>query len=61
MKEGTVRVDSVKEDAKYLIESVNTSKCDDFKVEWLPSPEAKREHIDLIGMQLGMRGPVYGE
>jgi hypothetical protein len=53
-RDETVRVDSVKDYAKYLIESVNTSKCDDFKVEWLPSPEAKREHIDLIGMQLGM-------
>ncbi len=49
-----VEVDSVRDYAEYLIESVNSSLCDDFVANWLPSPDAKREHIDLIGMQLGM-------
>jgi len=46
--------DNVRDYAEYLIESVNSSKCDNFVANWLPSPKAKREHIDLIGMQLGM-------
>jgi len=45
---------SVRDYGEYLIESVNASKCDNFAANWLPSPKAKREHIDLIGMQLGM-------
>jgi len=53
-KRESVRVDNVRDYAQYLIESVNTSLCDDFVANWLPSPEAKRRHIDLIGMQLGM-------
>jgi len=50
----TIEVDNVRDYAQYLIESVNSSKCDDFVANWLPSPKAKRAHIDLIGMQLGM-------
>jgi len=53
-KKETIRVNNVRDYAEYLIESVNNSLCDDFAANWLPSPEAKREHIDLIGMQLGM-------
>ena len=53
-KKETVRVNSVRGYAEYLIESVNNSLCDDFVANWLPSPKAKRAHIDLIGMQLGM-------
>ena len=53
-KKETVRVNSVRDYAEYLIESVNNSLCDDFVANWLPSPKAKRAHIDLIGMQLGM-------
>ena len=49
-----VEVNSVRDYAQYLIESVNNSLCDDFVVNWLPSPKAKRYDIDLIGMQLGM-------
>ena len=47
-------VNSVRDYAEYLIESVNSSLCDDFTVVWHKSPKAKRRDIDLIGMQLGM-------
>jgi hypothetical protein len=53
-KKESVRVDNVRDYAEYLIQSVNSSLCDDFVANWLPSPEAKRRDIDLIGMQLGM-------
>ena len=53
-KNETIEVDNVRDYAAYLIDSVNSSKCDDFVANWLPSPKAKRKHIDLIGMQLGM-------
>jgi hypothetical protein len=53
-KRESVRVDNVRDYAEYLIDSVNTSLCDDFAANWLPSPEAKKSDIDLIGMQLGM-------
>jgi len=53
-KKETIEVDNVRDYAEYLIESVNNSLCDDFVANWLPSPKAKRAHIDLIGMQLGM-------
>jgi hypothetical protein len=53
-KKETIRVDNVRDYAEYLVESVNNSLCDDFVANWLPSPKAKRVHIDLIGMQLGM-------
>ncbi len=49
-----LEVDSVRDYAEYLIQSVNTSRCDDFVANWLPSPKAKKRDIDLIGMQLGM-------
>jgi hypothetical protein len=49
----TIEVDNVRDYAEYLISSVNNSKCDDFVANWLPSPKAKKVHIDLIGMQLG--------
>ena len=50
----TKELESVREYAEYLIDSVNNSLCDDFTAIWLPSPKAKRRDIDLIGMQLGM-------
>jgi len=50
----SLEVDNVRDYAQYLVESVNNSLCDDFVANWLPSPKAKREHIDLIGMQLAM-------
>ena len=53
-KKETVRVKNVRDYAEYLINSVNTSMCDDFVANWLPSPKAKRRDIDFIGMQLGM-------
>ena len=53
-KKETLQVNNVRDYAEYLIESVNTSLCDDFAANWLPSPKAKRADIDLIGMQLGM-------
>ena len=53
-KRESIEVDNVRDYAEYLIESVNNSLCDDFVANWLPSPKAKRAHIDLIGMQLGM-------
>ena len=46
-------VTSVDDYADYIINAANTSKCADFKAVWLPSPNAKRADIDLIGMQLG--------
>ncbi len=46
--------DSVREYAEFLIESVNKSTKDNFVAKWLPSPEARRSDIDLVGMQLGM-------
>ncbi len=49
-----IEVDNVRDYAEYLVNSVNNSLCDDFVANWLPSPKAKREHIDLIGMQLAM-------
>ncbi len=49
-----VEVDNVRDYAEYLVDSVNKSACDDFVANWLPSPNAKRADIDLIGMQLGM-------
>ena len=47
-------IESVREYAEYLVESVNSSLCDDFTAVWKKSPKAKRADIDLIGMQLGM-------
>ncbi len=49
-----LEVDNVRDYAEYLVESVNSSLCDDFIAVWKPSPKAKRADIDLIGMQLGM-------
>ena len=48
-----VTVWSVDEYADYLIHSINNSAMDNFSAKWLPSPNASRKHIDLIGMQLG--------
>ncbi len=53
-RQETVEVNSVREYAEYLIESVNSSVMDNFVAKWLPSPNARRRDIDLIGMQLGM-------
>jgi O-succinylbenzoate synthase len=53
-KQETVEVSSTREYAQYLIESVNTSVMDNFVAKWLPSPNARRRDIDLIGMELGM-------
>lgn len=50
----TIRAESVREYAEFLIESVNSSSRDNFVATWLPSPDARRRDIDLIGMQLGM-------
>jgi len=47
-------VNSVRDYAEYIIESVNSSLCDDFTIVWKKSPKANRRDIDLIGMQLGM-------
>jgi len=46
-------VDSVEKYADYIITTVNQSGMDNFSAKWLPSPNASRKHIDLIGMQLG--------
>jgi len=46
-------VGSVDEYADYIIVAVNKSGMDNFSAKWLPSPNASRKHIDLIGMQLG--------
>lgn len=40
--------------AEYLIESVDSSRRDNFIAPWLPSPHARRYDIDLIGMELSM-------
>ena len=50
----SVEVNSTREYAEYLIESVNSSVMDNFVAKWLPSPEARKRDIDLIGMELGM-------
>jgi len=50
----TFEAKSVREYAEFLIESVNKSSCDNFVAQWLPSPNARRYDIDLVGMQLGM-------
>jgi hypothetical protein len=50
----SVEVNSTREYAEYLIESVNSSVMDNFVAKWLPSPNARRRDIDLIGMELGM-------
>jgi len=50
----SVEVNSVRDYAEYLVESVNKSLCDDFVANWLPSPKAQKRDIDFIGMQLGM-------
>jgi len=50
----TISVNSVDEYADYIIQAVNTSMSDNFTAQWLPSPNARREDIDLIGMKLGM-------
>ncbi len=50
----TFEANSVREYAEYLIQSVNNSARDNFVANWLPSPNARRYDIDLIGMQLGM-------
>jgi len=50
----TFEAKSVREYAEYLIRSVNASTRDNFVAQWLPSPNARRADIDLIGMQLGM-------
>ncbi|WP_456392256.1 hypothetical protein [Nitratifractor sp.] len=50
----TFEAKSVREYAEYLIRSVNGSMRDNFVARWLPSPNARRVDIDLIGMQLGM-------
>ena len=49
----TTEVNSVNEYADYIINSVNNSKCKDFKAVWLPSPNARRSDIDQIGIKLG--------
>ena len=53
-RQETVEVSSVREYGEYLIESVNKSVMDNFVAKWLPSPNARKRDIDLIGMQLGM-------
>ena len=50
----TFEAQSVREYAEYLVQSVNRSTRDNFVAQWLPSPNARRYDIDLIGMQLGM-------
>ena len=49
-----IEVNSTRDYAEYLVQSVNNSLCDNFVANWLPSPDARRADIDLIGMQLGM-------
>jgi hypothetical protein len=53
-KQESIEVESTREYAEYLIESVNSSVMDNFVAKWLPSPNARRRDIDLIGMELGM-------
>ncbi|HFC03494.1 MAG TPA: hypothetical protein ENJ74_01350, partial [Nitratifractor salsuginis] len=50
----TLEAKTVREYAEYLVQSVNRSARDNFVARWLPSPNARRYDIDLIGMQLGM-------
>ena len=50
----TKTFDSVRGYAEFLVESVNHSKMDNFIAPWLPSPNARRYDIDLVGMQLSM-------
>jgi hypothetical protein len=50
----TFEAQSVREYAEFLVESVNSSVMDNFVAKWLPSPNARRRDIDLVGMQLGM-------
>ncbi len=50
----TFEANSVREYAEYLIQSVNQSSKDNFVANWIPSPNARKYDIDLIGMQLGM-------
>ena len=50
----TIEAETVREYAEFLIQSVNRSARDNFVAKWLPSPNARRYDIDLIGMQLGM-------
>jgi len=47
-------VESVRDYVEFLIESVNDSERDNFVASWLPSPNARKVDIDLVGMQLGM-------
>jgi len=47
-----ISVNSVDEYANYIIDSVNASKSENFIAQWVPSPNARREDIDLIGMKL---------
>jgi len=49
-----IEAESVREYAEFLVNSVNRSARDNFVAQWLPSADARREDIDLIGMQLGM-------
>ncbi len=49
-----VSVTSVDEYADYIIAAVKDSKSENFTAQWLPSPNAKRADIDLVGMKLGM-------
>ena len=50
----TFEAQSVRDYAEFLIKSVNQSARDNFVAQWLPSPNARRYDIDLVGMQLGM-------
>ncbi len=50
----TKTVQSVRDYAEYLLESVNASSRDNFVATWLPSPHARRYDIDLVGMELSM-------
>jgi len=53
-KDETKVFTTVRDYAEYLIESVNTSTRDNFIAPWLPSPNARRYDIDLVGMELSM-------
>ncbi len=37
-----------------MIESVDSSTMDNFIAKWLPSPNARKRDIDLVGMELGV-------
>jgi len=50
----SIETDNVRDYAEFLVNSVNSSTMDNFVAKWLPSPNARRADIDLIGMQLGM-------